>query len=347
MLVRRIARPMLASIFVAMGADAVRDPSGRAVALTKFTENYGSVLPDGVRNAVDSDPENIVRANGLVHAGGGLLLATGKFPRVAAGALAGSMVPTTVVGHDFWNESDPAERQAQMVHFLKNLGLTGGLLLASVDTEGKPSLGWRGRRAVSRMQDAAASAKSGLPDGGTRRGGDAAGALAERGAEWAEAAEKRGAELADVAAQRGSEWADVAGKRGGEWMEAAKHRGAELAETARKRGAEWADVAEKRGAEWADAAGKHGAEWADTAGEWAETAGKRGGKWLERAQSEAPKARRRARVRAEKAAKRTEKAAKRAAKNLPDAKSLQDEVKKNLPAEVKRPESRRFLGRSK
>ena len=34
-------------------------------------------------------------------------------------------------------------RERQKVQFLKNLGLLGGLLLAAVDTEGKPGLAYR------------------------------------------------------------------------------------------------------------------------------------------------------------------------------------------------------------
>ena len=62
-------------------------------------------------------------------------------------ALAASIVPTTVVGHAFW-EYDGEDRVAQEQHFLKNLGLLGGLILATVDTEGKPGVAWRARRAA-------------------------------------------------------------------------------------------------------------------------------------------------------------------------------------------------------
>jgi hypothetical protein len=34
------------------------------------------------------------------------------------------------------------------MHFVKNLGLLGGLILAAVDTEGEPSLSWRAKRSV-------------------------------------------------------------------------------------------------------------------------------------------------------------------------------------------------------
>lgn len=103
-----------------------------------------------------NDPELMVRANGATMTICGLMLATGKFPRVASALLAASLVPTTYVGHPFWSETDPVVRQQQKLHFQKNLGLFGGALLASVDTGGKPGLAWRTRHAA---QDAGRAAK--------------------------------------------------------------------------------------------------------------------------------------------------------------------------------------------
>jgi hypothetical protein len=62
-------------------------------------------------------------------------------------------VPTTLAGHRFWEHEDPKERFGQLSHFLKNLGLLGGLLIAAVDTEGKPSVGYRARRAARRAAE--------------------------------------------------------------------------------------------------------------------------------------------------------------------------------------------------
>ena len=69
--------------------------------------------------------------------------ALGKLPRLASAVLAATLVPTTVAAHSFWQEQDPEVRAKQKVQFLKNLGLLGGLLLAAVDTEGKPGLAYR------------------------------------------------------------------------------------------------------------------------------------------------------------------------------------------------------------
>ena len=58
------------------------------------------------------------------------------------------MVPTTLAGHAFWKQKDKTARNAQMTHFFKNLSMLGGLVLASVDTEGKPGVAWRASHAV-------------------------------------------------------------------------------------------------------------------------------------------------------------------------------------------------------
>lgn len=144
-LVRRVARPMLAAMFVVGGLDQLKHPGAKAKAARPLLEKAPKAgLPD--------DPELLVRANGVAMVGGGALLATGHVPRIASTLLAGSLVPTTLAAHPFWNESDPQKRAQQRVQFLKNLGLLGGLLLAAVDTDGRPSLAYRARKAGASAQ---------------------------------------------------------------------------------------------------------------------------------------------------------------------------------------------------
>jgi uncharacterized membrane protein YphA (DoxX/SURF4 family) len=90
----------------------------------------------------------LVKINAAVMVGAGSMLATGRLPRLSAALLAGSIIPTTMVGHRFWAETDAAERAQQRTHFFKNLGLLGGVLLAAVDTEGQPGVAWRMRHAT-------------------------------------------------------------------------------------------------------------------------------------------------------------------------------------------------------
>jgi uncharacterized membrane protein YphA (DoxX/SURF4 family) len=106
----------------------------------------------------------LVRINGAVQLGAGLMLATGRMPRLAAVALAGSLVPTTAAGHRFWEAKDPDAKRAQTIQFMKNLSMFGGLVFAALDVEGRPSLPWRARRATRRTKDAAARGVSHTAD---------------------------------------------------------------------------------------------------------------------------------------------------------------------------------------
>jgi uncharacterized membrane protein YphA (DoxX/SURF4 family) len=275
MLIRRVARPMLSATFIARGVDALRSPKPAADAARPTLDGL-SKLPDPVGTNVPSNAETVARVNAAVQIGGGLLLASGKLPRVASAALALSVVPGSLGGHTFWNETDPQRKADERRAFLTDISLIGGLIIAAVDTEGKPSLGWRGRRAAHKVSEAVTAAR--LPAGATTGGALADSQLAEkvghglqvgaeRGRELAHVARERGAEIADVARERGPEWAEVARKRSAEIADVARERGPELAELARKRSAEIADVARERGWEWADVARERAPELADTARE--------------------------------------------------------------------------------
>ncbi|MEU5720937.1 MULTISPECIES: DoxX family protein [unclassified Micromonospora] len=140
--VRSLARVMLSGIFVVSGARNLQNP-GRLVTAAKPVTDRVAPLIQNLHPRIPTDTETLVRANAATQLVGGLMLATGKFTRPAALVLAGTLVPTTFAGHPFWSNDDPMARNNNQVHFLKNLGLFGGLLLAAADTGGKPGLRWR------------------------------------------------------------------------------------------------------------------------------------------------------------------------------------------------------------
>ncbi len=120
----RVASPFIASIFIVGGLDAALDPEGKvkkAEAVTHPIARRVTVLPD--------DTETLVRLNGATQVAAGTMLSFGIWRRLAATVLVGSLVPTTLAGHRFWEELDEDARKAQMLQFAKNLGLLGGLLL--------------------------------------------------------------------------------------------------------------------------------------------------------------------------------------------------------------------------
>ncbi|KKE99402.1 DoxX family protein, partial [Mycolicibacterium obuense] len=250
MLIRRVARPMLSAVFISRGVEALRSPKPAAQS-TQNTLDGLSKLPDPVSTNLPSDAETVARINAAVQIGGGLLLATGKLPRVASAALALTVVPGSLGGHNFWNQTDPQRKAEERRAFVTDISLIGGLIIAAVDTEGKPSLGWRGRRAARKAADAVTAA---LPVGAAAGGSLADSELAEKVGHGLQAGAERGREFAHIARERGGEFAEVARERGGELAEVARERGGELAEAARERGGEWAVLARKRGEEFADAA---------------------------------------------------------------------------------------------
>ncbi|MFB7600433.1 DoxX family membrane protein [Streptomyces sp. NPDC056160] len=139
-LLRVAGRPLLASMFVAGGMNSVRNPE----AVTPLAEPVVRPLTERVALLPDRT-EQVVRLSGGVQVAAGILLGLGRLPRLSALALAATLVPTTVAGHRFWEAEDPAERAQQRIHFLKNLSMLGGLLIAADDTGGSPSWLWRGR----------------------------------------------------------------------------------------------------------------------------------------------------------------------------------------------------------
>jgi putative oxidoreductase len=155
MLVRRIARPMLAGTFIYGGIQTLRNPQSRVPGAAPIVEQITELADKQLPVQVPKDVEQWVKINAGVHVGAGTLLALGKFPRFSALALAVSLVPTTLAGHRFWEHDDPQEKFGQTSNFLKNTSMLGGLLLAAVDTEGKPSVGWRARKTAGAAAAAA------------------------------------------------------------------------------------------------------------------------------------------------------------------------------------------------
>jgi uncharacterized membrane protein YphA (DoxX/SURF4 family) len=155
---RLVARPLLASIFVAGPVNALKDADGHATKAKKVTDRVVPQLEKlGQRWGVPvpTDPALLVRINAMAQLVAAVGLATGKAPRISSAVLAGSLVPTTLAGHRFWEETDPGAKKAQRVQFFKNLSLLGGLLIAAGDTNGKPGVAWRARHAARDARRAA------------------------------------------------------------------------------------------------------------------------------------------------------------------------------------------------
>lgn len=178
--VRLLARPLLASVFVSGGIDILRNPGPRAEVAEPVTDAVSSAVNDRVGDHVEvpQDPELLTRVNGGVMVGAGLLLALGKLPRLSSVALAATIIPTTFAAHRFWEIDDEADRAAQQVHFMKNMGILGGLALAAVDTEGRPGLARRAGQATDTARRETRAARRIAKAEGRRAGAKVAASVA-------------------------------------------------------------------------------------------------------------------------------------------------------------------------
>jgi uncharacterized membrane protein YphA (DoxX/SURF4 family) len=165
--VRAVARPMLSAMFITSGVKALRNPEplvpGAQPVADRMVPLVRRLAPPQIGDRIPESTKNLVRLNGALHLVGGLALASGTGRRIGATVLAATLVPTTLAEHRFWEAKDKTERAEQQAHFVKNLGLLGGLLLAAVDTEGKPGIAWRAthgaRTAKRETRRAAGTAK--------------------------------------------------------------------------------------------------------------------------------------------------------------------------------------------
>ncbi len=141
-IVRALARPMLASSFIVSGLDRLRHADQTAAQLAPVLRPLSSALPAAVSE------KTLARALAVTQVGAGALLAAGKFSRPAAVVLAVMAALNTVVEYRNADTATKENRSHRRNQLVKNVGLMGGALLASVDTAGRPGLAWRAEKLV-------------------------------------------------------------------------------------------------------------------------------------------------------------------------------------------------------
>ena len=154
--VRLLARPLLATGFIAAGVDRLRDADQTAEQLRPTLNRVGGMVPSA--SSVTGNPQLVAKVLGATQVGAGALLALGKLPRLSGALLAGTAVLNAVVEYKNADTDTPDERKARRAALLKNLSLIGAVLLVAVDTNGRPGLAWRAghladdtRRSVSSL----------------------------------------------------------------------------------------------------------------------------------------------------------------------------------------------------
>jgi putative oxidoreductase len=119
-----LARFALAAVFMVAGIEKLAN-STSAIA---YMNSAGIPFADG-----------LLYVAAFVEIVGALSLALGAFARLGAIALAVYLGVVTLVFHAFWNYEDVA-RSRQLINFLKNLAIVGGLLMIVAHGPGRASV---------------------------------------------------------------------------------------------------------------------------------------------------------------------------------------------------------------
>lgn len=155
---RGLARTLIAGSFIAGGLAAWR----RSAELVGPAEDVTEPIERALDGAAST--EQLVKANAAVQVAAGGLFALGVLPRAMAVVLGASLVPSTLANHRFWDADDLAERNEQQQQFLKHAAVLGGLVFAALDTGGRPSIVWRGRRLAGEVGESLAATRTSVAD---------------------------------------------------------------------------------------------------------------------------------------------------------------------------------------
>ncbi|WP_067490314.1 DoxX family protein [Actinomadura hibisca] len=129
-----LARPFVAAPYIMTGLETLRDPRQRAEQVAPTVKP----IADRLDWLPTKDPESLVRIQGAVSLGTGVLLLTGRFRRLTTLLMAAQIVPTLATEHRYWTEDDPERRASERSHLLKNAGLFGALVMVAAEPRKAP-----------------------------------------------------------------------------------------------------------------------------------------------------------------------------------------------------------------
>ena len=134
-----LGRILLAAIFVASGAEKFMDLGATAAAIESknlpIPQMLATYLPSGW-----TMPYVLAVATAALELGGGVLIIIGWQARLFALLLAIFTGIAAYFFHDFWHYPSGAEHTNNMIHFMKNVSMIGGLLMLAGVGAGRYSL---------------------------------------------------------------------------------------------------------------------------------------------------------------------------------------------------------------
>ncbi|MBI2810212.1 MAG: DoxX family protein [Candidatus Melainabacteria bacterium] len=132
-LVAFLGRALLSIIFIASGANKVFNFQGT---LTYFNQalndwlalNVGNQMLQGLIEWGLANASMLLAVGAAIEIIAGLMVFLGIWTRLGAFLLIVFLIPVTLVFHHFWQLLG-ADRELQMIMFLKNVSIAGGLLV--------------------------------------------------------------------------------------------------------------------------------------------------------------------------------------------------------------------------
>ncbi|MBV7292819.1 DoxX family protein [Corynebacterium sp. TAE3-ERU16] len=271
-MIRKLARPMLASVYIADGVDTLANTEAHVEGTGSVIDRLRGVLPRQYAALVPTDPELVTRGLGVTKVGAGSMLALGKFPRLSALTLAITAIPTILARHAFWEADDSQEKSARRSGFLTSIALLGGLFITTADTQGKPGIAWRTKHAAKVTNKKVQKA---LPTKSETE------KFAETASEQASALAESTRGFFGEATEKASEYIEAAQEyfedNKDDWLKAAESN----AETAKKRAVKLAGQAQERADEARKNASRNAAKYQKEADKAAKKAKKKWGKKLD------------------------------------------------------------------
>ena len=262
-MIRRLARPMLATVFVIDGVETLRNPQAHVADAAPLVDKTAPLVEKGEQAVnekvstsvppVPKDTETLVKALAGVKIGAGALFALGKAPRLSALALTAAHVPSAISRHAFWMESDPAARSRKTTGLATDVALLGALLLASVDTAGQPGLAWRARKAGATVAAKLPGAKAESAAAGAAIAG-VAHSVADQARGAADTIRDKAPEVAETVREKAPEVADQVREQATGVAGAVREKAPEVAGRLRGRAAAARDQAAPIAAQVRDAA---------------------------------------------------------------------------------------------
>ncbi|TLP94065.1 DoxX family protein [Nesterenkonia salmonea] len=149
-LIRKIARPLLGATFIYDGVEKLRNPDEAAEELSPALDEIAGFFSQADQLA--AKPRLTAQVLGGVQVAAGVALAFGKCPRVAALTLTGAHKLNSYAEFRSAQLQSAGDEVTQRKTLLKNISILGGLNLAVVDLDGKPSLGWRAEHISKRAK---------------------------------------------------------------------------------------------------------------------------------------------------------------------------------------------------